>query len=109
MFYCFYLPKKILMKNKKAFERLFKRSNARGCFLNEWVTDFQSPIILSEYKVSQIAEFSVKIRYFFFVNILIPTSVPTIRTTPMGREMYHWGTKPAMIYVTNETPATVRA
>ena len=64
----------------------------------------------------RICEASFRIRrrsehYAFFplVKSLIAKSEPTIRTVPMGRAMYQWGTKPAMMYVTKDTPATVIA
>ncbi len=59
------------------------------------------------------SEFNLCRNYaFFFVTALITRSVAIIRTAPMGRATIArpvFARAPAMIYVTNETPATVSA
>ena len=46
---------------------------------------------------------------FFPVTALITNNVPSIRAIAMGRTIIQFETKPAMMYATVETPATVNA
>ena len=46
---------------------------------------------------------------FFPVTVLITNKVPIIRAIAIGRTIIQFETKPAMMYATVETPATVNA
>lgn len=70
---------------------------------------FEGTLFFRENKVPSLILYSVQLNYFFAVKALIPKSVATIRTIAMGNAMNALGTKPAIMYATKDTAATVRA